>query len=67
VHSNKSEAEIKKLKAGIFTEGSYNYFMERYGVLVSEFRVERIGVKGAIALVLLNILRRLALATSLVF
>jgi hypothetical protein len=67
VHSNKSETEIKKLKAGIFTEGSYKYFMGRYGVLVSEFRVERIGVKGAIALVLLNILRRLALATSLVF
>ncbi len=41
--------------------------MKVYGVLVHELRIDILGVNTAIGIVLIDILRRLLLALSLVF
>lgn len=59
--------DIDLISKNIYTVSKHNKFMNRYGILLQDINLKRVGKNAAIALVVCEISKKLAICLALIF
>ena len=60
------KADVNQIRKEAYTESQHQKFLERYGILIEDFKMESLGKNGSIAIVGIQFARRFLFAISIV-